>query len=148
MKNAPASPEPAPGSIVNPALPPNRVASVDVYRGFVMLLMMAEVLSLSRVARGLPDSSFWKILAFNQSHVPWVGLSLHDMIQPSFTFLVGVVLPYSIASRKNRGATHGSLLAHTIKRSLILICLGIFLDYCSGGNLSRLLACLCIISSS
>ena len=127
MKNSSASPEPAPGSVVNPSLPPDRVASVDVYRGFVMLLMMAEVLALSRVARALPDSSFWKFLAFNQSHVPWVGMSLHDMIQPSFTFLVGVVLPYSIASRKNKGATHASLLQHTIKRSLILICLGIFL---------------------
>src|SRR5690606_38176025 len=57
----------------------------------------------------------------------WQWLSLHDMIQPSFTFLVGVVLPYSIASRKNKGATFSSLLKHTIKRSVILILLGIFL---------------------
>jgi len=49
------------------------------------------------------------------------------MIQPSFTFLVGVVLPYSIASRKSKGASFKSLMVHTIKRSLILICLGIFL---------------------
>jgi len=117
----------ASGSIVNPAMPTGRVASVDVYRGFVMLLMMAEVLSLSRVARALPDSTFWQILSFNQSHVPWVWLGLHDLIQPSFTFLVGVALPFSIASRKNRGATHGSILQHTIIRSFILIFLGIFL---------------------
>lgn len=113
--------------IVNSALPPNRIASVDVYRGFVMLLMMAEVLALSKVSHALPDSSFWHILSFNQSHVPWVWLGLHDMIQPSFTFLVGVVLPFSIASRKSRGATFKNLLLHTIKRSFILICLGIFL---------------------
>jgi predicted acyltransferase len=117
----------ASGAVVNPAMPPGRVASVDVYRGFVMLLMLAEILSLSRVSRQLPDSSFWKFLAFNQSHVPWTWLSLHDMIQPSFTFLVGVVLPFSIASRKNKGATFGSLLQHTIIRSLLLILLGIFL---------------------
>jgi Uncharacterized conserved protein len=104
-----------------------RVASVDVYRGFVMLLMMAEVLNLSAVSAALPHSGFWQVLAFNQSHVEWQWLSLHDMIQPSFTFLVGVVLPYSIASRKSRGATFASLLKHTIKRSLILIFLGIFL---------------------
>ncbi len=117
----------ATGSIVNPSLPQQRVASVDVYRGFVMLLMMAEVLSLSRVAAALPDSTFWQILSFNQGHVPWVWLGLHDMIQPSFTFLVGVVLPFSIAGRRNRGATSGSIIQHTIKRSLILIFLGIFL---------------------
>ncbi|SKB52812.1 Predicted acyltransferase [Daejeonella lutea] len=115
------------GAVVNPAMPMNRVASVDVYRGFVMFLMMAEVLSLSEVSDLLPESSFWKIMAFNQSHVEWTWLSLHDMIQPSFTFLVGVVLPYSIASRKNKGASVSRLMLHTFNRSLILILLGIFL---------------------
>lgn len=117
----------ATGDAINPALPQNRVASVDVYRGFVMLLMMAEVLSLQDVAKALPNSTFWQFIGFNQSHVPWTWLSLHDMIQPSFTFLVGVVLPYSIASRKNKGASFESILGHTIKRSFILIFLGIFL---------------------
>jgi predicted acyltransferase len=117
----------ATGAAVNPAMPAYRIASVDVYRGFVMLLMMGEVLAFTRVSQALPDSSFWQIMSFNQSHVEWVWLGLHDMIQPSFTFLVGVVLPFSIASRKNKGATFGSLLAHTIKRSVILILLGIFL---------------------
>ncbi len=117
----------ASGAVVNPAMPISRIASVDVYRGFVMLLMMGEVLSFPGVAKALPESSFWNILAFNQSHVEWTWLSLHDMIQPSFTFLVGVVLPYSIASRKNKGATFGNVIAHAIKRSLILIFLGIFL---------------------
>lgn len=104
-----------------------RVASVDVYRGFVMLLMMAEVLSFSKVSEALPGSSFWRLLAFNQSHVEWTGLSLHDMIQPSFTFLVGVVLPFSMAGRKSKGATNPAILLHSIKRSLILVFLGIFL---------------------
>lgn len=117
----------ATGAAINPAMPQNRVASVDVYRGFVMLLMMAEVLSLQDVAKALPDSKFWQFIGFNQSHVPWTWLSLHDMIQPSFTFLVGVVLPYSIASRKNKGASFGNIIGHTIKRSFILIFLGIFL---------------------
>lgn len=113
--------------IINPSAPSGRVASVDVYRGLVMLLMMAEVLSLSSVADAHSGSSFWQFLAFHQSHVPWTGCSLHDLIQPSFTFLVGVVLPYSIASRIKKGASFGSLLKHTIIRALILILLGIFL---------------------
>lgn len=113
--------------VIAPALPLRRVASVDVYRGFVMLLMMAEVLSLQTVSDKLPDSSFWSFLAFHQSHVPWVGCSLHDMIQPSFSFLVGVVLPYSIAGRIEKGAKFPALLRHAAVRSLILILLGIFL---------------------
>jgi len=117
----------ASGAVVNPAMPIRRIASVDVYRGFVMLLMMGEVFSFPGVAKALPESSFWNFLSFNQSHVEWTWLSLHDMIQPSFTFLVGVVLPYSISSRKNKGATFGNVIVHAIKRSLILIFLGIFL---------------------
>jgi predicted acyltransferase len=113
--------------IVNPSLPTERIASVDVYRGFVMLLMMAGVLKFGRVSQALPDSGFWQFLHFHQDHVEWVGVSLHDMIQPSFSFLVGVALPYSIASRLAKGATFGPLLMHAIKRSLILILLGIFL---------------------
>ncbi len=137
MQTAPVQPfEPstASGTIVNPALPVNRVASVDVYRGFVMLLMMAEVLSLSTVSKALPGNAFWGFLSFNQSHVPWVWLSLHDMIQPSFTFLVGVALPFSIASRRSRGATTGSIIRHTLQRSLILIFLGIFLRSIHAGQ--------------
>ncbi len=122
----------AAAAVVNPPLPANRIASVDVYRGFVMLLMMAEILSLASVSKQLPGSSFWAFLAYNQDHVEWIWLSLHDMIQPSFTFLVGVVLPYSIASRKSKGASFNKVISHTIKRSLILIFLGIFLRSMSG----------------
>jgi len=92
-----------------------------------MLLMMAEVLRLSAVSRGYPGSTFWHILAYNQTHVEWTWFSLHDLIQPSFTFLVGVALPYSIRSRQRKGETFTHSLAHTILRSLILIALGIFL---------------------
>jgi hypothetical protein len=42
-----------------------------------MLLMMAEVLEFSRVSAAYPTSQFWKILAYNQTHVEWFGCSLH-----------------------------------------------------------------------
>jgi heparan-alpha-glucosaminide N-acetyltransferase len=106
---------------------PARNTAVDAYRGFVMLLMMAEVLQLSRVAAAFPGNAFWHFLAWNQTHVEWVGCSLHDTIQPGFSFLVGVALPYSIASRLARGGTFGRMFAHALWRSLVLISLGIFL---------------------
>lgn len=104
-----------------------RIASIDIYRGFVMFLMMAEVWRLSDVSQALPESKFWSFLAFHQSHVPWVGCSLHDLIQPSFTFLVGVVLPFSIISRSKKGQSKSRIYFHVFKRALILILLGIFL---------------------
>ena len=92
--------------------PVTRNVAIDAYRGFVMLLMMAEVLRFSEVAKSFPGNWFWKILSYNQSHVPWAGCSLHDTIQPWFSFLVGVALPYSIASRLAKGKSFGNQLGH------------------------------------
>jgi len=104
-----------------------RNAAVDAYRGFVMLLMMAEVLRFSEVAQAFPGNLFWKFLSFNQTHVDWAGCSLHDTIQPGFSFLVGVALPYSIVSRTAKGKSFRNQLGHAIWRALLLILLGIFL---------------------
>jgi predicted acyltransferase len=104
-----------------------RNVAVDAYRGLVMLLMMGEVLRFSAIAQAFPDSGFWRFLAYNQTHVEWSGMSLHDTIQPSFTFLVGVALPYSIRSRQRKGDSFSGMLGHTIWRSFILVALGIFL---------------------
>jgi predicted acyltransferase len=116
---------PAPASSSAPAS--SRIASIDAYRGLVMLLMMAEVLELGEVAKALPHSSFWGFLAHHQTHVPWRGASLHDLIQPSFSLLVGVSLPFSIASRRARGQTTGRMLAHAAWRAVVLVLLGVFL---------------------
>lgn len=109
------------------ALEQQRNIAVDAYRGFVMLLMMGEVLQFAHTAASYPGSTFWHILGYNQTHVEWAGMSLHDTIQPGFTFLVGVALPYSLRSRQRKGQSFRQMLAHTILRSLILIFLGIFL---------------------
>src|SRR5258708_36091753 len=92
-----------------------------------MVLRMAEVLRLGNVAKSFHESEIWKRLAFHQDHVPWVGCSLHDMLQPSFSFLVGVALPFSIASRRGRGQSWGLMTAHAFWRAFLLAALGIFL---------------------
>ncbi|MGI8966178.1 MAG: acyltransferase family protein [Limisphaerales bacterium] len=105
----------------------SRLLSLDAYRGFVMFLMMAEVLQLHRVAALKPESAFWKFLAYHQTHVEWIGCSLHDLIQPSFSFMVGVALPFSVASRITREQTRGQMILHAFWRGLLLILLGVFL---------------------
>ncbi len=118
---------PSPSTAKATATVPPRNIAVDAYRGLVMLLMAGEVLNFASVARAYPGSLFWKILAYNQTHVPWAGMSLHDTIQPAFTFLVGVALPYSIASRVRQGQSFKKQLLHAIWRSFVLVALGIFL---------------------
>ncbi|MBI2686507.1 MAG: DUF5009 domain-containing protein [Acidobacteria bacterium] len=105
----------------------NRNHAIDAYRGLVMFLMMAEVLHLAKVAQAYPDCTFWAILAYHQTHVEWVGCSLHDLIQPSFSFLVGVALPFSVAARIAKGESEGKMFLHALWRGFLLAALGIFL---------------------
>jgi predicted acyltransferase len=117
---------------------PQRILSIDAYRGLVMFLMVAAGMAIYRVASSpalqgaLEDApewqrTVWKTLGFHTNHVPWAGCTLHDLIQPSFSFLVGVALPFSIASRQAKGQSFIWMLLHAIIRALILIGLGIFL---------------------
>ena len=116
-----ASPSP------NVTTPSTRVSSIDGYRGFVMFLMLAEVLHLGILKERFPNSRIAQWLHFHTEHVDWVGCSLHDMIQPSFSFLVGVSLALSLAKRAVQGQSFGRMALHAFGRSLILILLGIFL---------------------
>lgn len=104
-----------------------RLASLDAYRGLAMFLMLAETLHLARVAAAVPESRFWAFLGYHQTHVAWTGCSLHDLIQPSFTFMVGVSLPFSLAKRRSLGASTRRITLHAFWRAAVLVCLGIFL---------------------
>jgi predicted acyltransferase len=104
-----------------------RLVSLDEFRGLVMVLMLGEAMHLPVVAQAFPHSLFWRVIGFNTEHVEWQGCSLHDLIQPAFSFLVGAALPFSIASRKMKGQTFGPMLGHAVRRALLLIFLGIFL---------------------
>jgi predicted acyltransferase len=104
-----------------------RLASIDAYRGIVMFLMMAEVLHLCRVSQRLGEPPFWKMLCLSQTHVEWVGCTLHDLIQPSFSFLVGVAMVFSLAKREAGGQSLTVRTLHAFWRGFVLVFLGIFL---------------------
>jgi predicted acyltransferase len=104
-----------------------RLVSVDAFRGTIMALMLDEYLHLPEVARSFPHSAVWSFIAFNTEHVPWQGCSLHDLIQPGFSFLVGAAMPFSIASRTAKGQTFWQLFRHAVWRAVLLMALGIFL---------------------
>jgi predicted acyltransferase len=123
LPNSPSSP----AQPIQPLLVPTaRVGSIDAYRGLVMFLMMAEVLELARVADQVP-TDFWKLLGKHQSHVEWAGCTLHDLIQPSFSFLVGAALPFSIAVRVAKGHSKWRMTLHAVFRAVLLVLLGVFL---------------------
>lgn len=97
-----------------------------------MILMMAEVLHLCGVADAVEEAGgaaveFWRFLCHHQSHVPWRGWSLHDLIQPSFSFLVGTALAFSIMKRERIGQSLARMWGHAVFRAIVLTLLGVFL---------------------
>ncbi|CAN5154352.1 DUF5009 domain-containing protein [soil metagenome] len=115
----------APNAVTPPPAP--RLVSADAYRGFVMFLLMAEGLHFTAVAKARPDEPLWAFLGHHQEHAEWYGCTLHDLIQPSFTFLVGLALPFSSAARKARGQSNTRMSLHAFWRAFLLVALGIFL---------------------
>src|SRR6187431_2532472 len=100
---APRETEAAPNPAVLPAPAPTpRLASLDAYRGFIMVLMVSGGFGIPEVAANLPGSGWSKIAPWF-GHAAWEGGVLWDMIQPAFMFMVGVAVPFSVLKRLERG---------------------------------------------
>jgi predicted acyltransferase len=107
-----------------------RLLSLDTYRGLVLLLLCIEGpiwAWWAPIQEAFPDSGFWNALAFHGQHIQWVGCAAWDLIQPSFMFMVGVSMAYSMDKRKRMGDSWGKMFLHVLYRSLVLILLGVFL---------------------
>lgn len=108
---------PGPGS--------GRLASLDAYRGFIMLAMLSWGFGFLEISRRFPDSPVWAFLATQFDHVPWEGCAFWDLIQPSFMFMVGVAIPFSYARRLEKGDSHRQICTHALIRAAILVGLGL-----------------------
>ena len=106
---------------------PTRLTSLDAFRGATMLFMASEILRIPSLARAYPDSPVARFLASMLDHRQWVGCAPWDLIQPAFMFMVGVSLPFSVASRRARGQSFQQMLVHSVFRAVMLVALGIFL---------------------
>ena len=106
----------------------SRLISLDCYRGGVMLLMVFSSWRwLPPIMNAYPDSKFLAWLHGQLQHLEWAGCTIWDMIQPSFMFMVGVSLAFSVRNRFASGQSFSQMLRHATKRAIILILLGIFL---------------------
>ncbi|MFK7766073.1 MAG: acyltransferase family protein [Mariniblastus sp.] len=115
----------------DPTSPPKqRLLSLDSYRGLVLLLLCIEGpvwAWWSPIEEAFPESGFWSTITHHAQHVTWIGCSAWDLIQPSFMFMVGVSMAYSMNKRQRVGDSWSKILLHVLYRSLVLILLGVFL---------------------
>src|SRR5882757_6861330 len=104
-----------------------RLVSLDMYRGAVMLFMASDGFGLVVVAKHFPESGVWRELARQSDHVRWQGCTVWDLIMPAFLFIVGVAVPFSLASRRRRGQGSLRIFGHALWRSIVLVLLGILI---------------------
>lgn len=118
---------------------PKRLMSLDAFRGLVMLAMASSGFALSRVAsqvRHVRDGTasegwwrfLWNSLEYQFSHVAWTGCSAWDLIQPSFMFMVGVAMPFSLLRREQEGESKFRRFSHAVVRAGVLVLLAVFLS--------------------
>ena len=96
-----------------------RLVSLDAYRGFIMLLLISEGFGLG-VLEKFPG---WAGFAGQFEHAAWEGCTFWDLIQPAFTFMVGVAMPFALARRAAQGAGTWELFRHVAWRAMALIVL-------------------------
>ncbi len=111
---------------------PDRVLSIDVFRGLTMFLLIGEFTELySHITHESLEGSIISAIGHQLDHHQWNGLRFWDLIQPFFMFIVGLSLPFAVKSRINKSQTSKQILNHVLKRSALLLLMGWGL-YCIG----------------
>ena len=94
---------------------PARIASIDIFRGLTMAVMIF-VNELADV-RGLP---WWTYHA----KANWDVMTYVDMVYPFFLFIVGLAIPLAIRARLKKNPSTPALWLYFVLRSVSLIVLG------------------------
>jgi predicted acyltransferase len=100
----------------NVSLPSERLVSLDVFRGATIAFMIIVNTQDDEVA-------YWPL-----KHARWNGWTPTDLVFPFFLFIVGVALAFSFAGRLRRGESRATLMAHVIRRGMILFAIGLMLN--------------------
>ena len=111
------APSPAPPKF--PEASSGRLVSLDAFRGFIMLLLVSNGFGLGV----LEHHAGWSWLAKQVDHAEWEGCTFWDLIQPAFTFMVGVAMPFAFARRIAQGATTMGIFKHVAWRAFLLVVL-------------------------
>jgi predicted acyltransferase len=96
----------APATERNIAGPP-RVLSVDLLRGLTIALMIL-----------VNDPGDWSHVFAPLDHATWNGWTLTDLVFPTFLFLMGASIVFSLDSRVKKGDCRKTLSGHVILRTI------------------------------
>jgi predicted acyltransferase len=91
---------------------PQRVLSVDVLRGMTIAFMIL-----------VNDPGDWGHIFGQLDHAEWSGWTLTDLVFPTFLFLVGASIVFSLESRAAKGDCRKTLTGHVILRAVKILAL-------------------------
>lgn len=114
--------------ITNNVPVPKRLFSLDVFRGLIMFLLIAEAAGFHESFAKVGEGTIFQGLALQLQHHPWHGLRFWDLIQPFFMFIVGVAMPFSVKKRLANGQRN-SVHWHMLERCVKLFIFGLWLHW-------------------
>ncbi len=91
-----------------------RLTSLDVFRGFTIMLMTI-----------VNNPGSWGAIYPPLEHAEWNGCTPTDLVFPFFIFIMGTAIPFAMPNKIYDGTTFNKILS----RSLRIFCLGLFLNY-------------------
>ena len=134
----------------NPALPANRLLSVDALRGITIAFMI--------MVNNNGSDGAWPFM----QHAAWNGMTATDLVFPTFLFVVGASIVFAFEARLGKGAKRADLALQTLRRTATLIFFGLLVNGLGGaiylfpavpfdswriyGVLQRIAICYCIAS--
>jgi predicted acyltransferase len=96
---------------------PSRLMSLDVFRGATMASMLL-----------VNNPGDWSNMYSPLDHAEWNGWTFTDLIFPFFLWIVGVAIPFSLGRKIEQGEAPGKLLFKVLRRSIILVAVGLALN--------------------
>lgn len=93
-----------------------RLISLDVFRGFTILLMTI-----------VNNPGSWAAIYPPLAHAEWHGCTPTDLVFPFFIFIMGSAIPFAMPTKQFDYAVFNKIIV----RSLRIFCLGLFLNYFS-----------------
>lgn len=95
-----------------------RLASIDIFRAFTMLLMIFvnDLWTLTEIPQWLGHK-----LAQED------GMGLADVVFPAFLFIVGLSIPLAVQARKKKGDSKALIFKHMVLRTIALLVMGVFM---------------------
>ncbi|MFA5292331.1 MAG: DUF5009 domain-containing protein [Phycisphaerae bacterium] len=106
-----------------PQTAPQRILSIDALRGFDMFWLIGGN-ELGRCLFDVHNHPVTAAVRDQFSHTEWHGFHFEDLIFPLFLFIVGLVLPFSMAKHIQPGQKSLKLYLHIFKRFAVLFILG------------------------